>query len=339
MESKNTVVAESVEMHGQRLSGLSTRIGPNEDTHLLFDGVPEDSGVGSSVGRVDERTRVKNHKKLKRILVGTDFSRPAANAVLRAAMLAAEHSAELEIVHVPSTSDCPNAQASREQRQNQITQLVGRYCSNANLRIVHGRPATTLALEAERFGADLVVVGCRRKRSLKDALIGTTAERFLKRWTGNTLVVRKSPASPYKTVLACMSLAPESCAVVNSAVALSTVANLSVLHVYQPPFEKMLFSQHAGSKVIKRNRAIARRELALRTAELLQQCALPDDREVKIILRHGHPTAIPGAAARRGADVIVVGRSTSVIDNLIFGSVTKNVLRSASSDVLIARPS
>jgi nucleotide-binding universal stress UspA family protein len=118
--------------------------------------------------------------------------------------------------------------------------------------------------------------------------------------------------------------------------ALSTVASLSVLHVYQPRFEKMLFGQHAGSKAIKRNRAIARRELALRAAELVQQCQRPQDRALKIILKHGHPSVIPDTAKRRGADVIVVGRSTSIIDNFIFGSVTKNVLRSALSDVLIS---
>jgi universal stress protein E len=310
MEQRNTAVAEPHEALRQRLNGLSKRT------------------------RSNDQTLVGAQKRLKRILVGTDFSRPAASAVLRAAMLAAEHSTELEILHVtPRSGVHPR---SREQWQEDIKAAVRSYGVTADLKVMAGEAAKVMAIEATRFGADLVVVGCRKKRSFKDALIGTTAERFLQRWNGDTLVVRKFPASPYRTILACVSLAPESCSVVNSALALSTVASLSVLHVYQPPFEKMLLNQHAGSKAIKRNRAIARRELALKTADLLQHCALPDNREVKIILGHGHPSVIPKTAARRGADVIVVGRNTSVLDDLIFGSVTKNVLRSAFSDVLVS---
>ncbi|HSA23719.1 MAG TPA: universal stress protein [Myxococcota bacterium] len=44
-------------------------------------------------------------KAIRRILAGTDFSRPASQAVLRAVMLAAEHSADLEIVHVAPRVD------------------------------------------------------------------------------------------------------------------------------------------------------------------------------------------------------------------------------------------
>jgi nucleotide-binding universal stress UspA family protein len=294
--------------------------------------------VMNSCARVrlsDEQTLLEHPKVLKRILVGTDFCRPSADAVVRAAMLAAEHTAELEIVHVTPRFDHTHPRIP-DQPNDDLKALVRPYGVTADLKIMGGGAAEMLAIEAAHFGADLVVLGRRKNRSLRDAVFGTTAERFLKRWTGDTLVVGKSPLTPYRTILACVSLAPESCSVVNSALALSTVASLSVLHCYQPPFEKLLFSQHAGSKAIRRNRATARRELALRTAELLQRCALPDDREVKIILRHGHPSVIPGTAARHGVDVIIVGRSTSVIDNFIFGSVTKNVLRSASSDVLVS---
>jgi len=280
--------------------------------------------------------RRRRVKKLRRILVGTDFSRSARNAVIRAAMLAAEHSAQLDVVHVAPRSRRGD-QRGREEWQEEVNGLLHPYGVTADLKILVGGPATMLATESRRFCADLVVLGCRNRRSLKDALIGTTAERFLRQWTGNTLVARKTPARRYRTILACLSLARESCSVVDSALALSRDANLSVLHTYEALFERKLLSQHAGSKIIKRNRAIARRELALRTTELLQHCALPNDREVKIALRHGHPSAIPTTAMRTGADVIVVGRNTSVINDFFFGSVTKDVLRSACSDVLVAR--
>ena len=99
---------------------------------------------------------VREQNRFKRILAGTDFTPPAASAVVRAAMLAAEHSASLEIVHVTRGSGHPYPQPLREQ-QNQTMALVSRYIAEASLRIVRGRPATILALEAARFGADLIV--------------------------------------------------------------------------------------------------------------------------------------------------------------------------------------
>lgn len=280
----------------------------------------------------------REQNRLKRILAGTDFTHPAASAVLRAAMLAAEHSASLEIVHVTRGSGQPYPQPLREQLQNQTMALVGRYIADASLRIIRGRPTTTLALEAARFGADLIVVGCRSKRSLKDGLIGTTAERLLERWTGDTLIVRNTPESPYRTILACVALDSASCSVVNSALALSPGARLSTMHAYRPLYEKKLISHHATRKVIRNHRTATRQELARKMAELLEECSVPVERQEETILKYGSPLLIPDIAARKGADVIVLGKKASAVSEFLFGSVTKRVLRTAVSDVLVARP-
>lgn len=278
---------------------------------------------------------VREQNRFKRILAGTDFTPPAASAVVRAAMLAAEHSASLEIVHVTRGSRHPYPQPLRD-LQNQTMALVSRYIAEASLRIVRGRPATILALEAARFGADLIVVGCRRKRSLKDGLIGTTAERLLGRWTGDTLIVRNPPESPYRTILACVALDSASCSVVNSALALSPVARLSIVHAYRPLYEKKLISHHAERKFIRNYRTATRQELARKMAKLLEECSVPVDRQEETILKYGSPFLIPDIAARMGTDVIVLGNKASAVSKFLFGSVTKHVLRSAVSDVLVA---
>jgi hypothetical protein len=92
-------------------------------------------------------------------------------------------------------------------------------------------------------------------------------------------VRQEDSSATVRHILACVSLCPQLCSVVNSAPALSTVASLSVLHVYQPTFEKMLLDHHASSRAVKNNRANARQEVALRTAALLHRFALLDNRK------------------------------------------------------------
>lgn len=285
---------------------------------------------------------------IERILAGTDFSRPASHAVLRAVMLAAEHSAKLEIVHVMPRLDRARLRqlgldragsrpvAVLEEQLAKAQDLAASRAVVATVKLLQGSAPALLAREAARRSADLVVVGSRGARTLKDALIGTTAERLLERWTGDTLVVRNAPRAPYAKILACVALAPVSASVLMSAVALSAHARLHVLHAYTPPFEMMLLSHHAGGEALGRHRAAAKGEAVRGLAELLDRCPVPNDRTLERHARYGDPAAIPGLAARLGADVVVVGKNQSVIERFFLGSITKKIVRSARADVLVS---
>ncbi|MCK9463432.1 MAG: universal stress protein [Proteobacteria bacterium] len=289
-------------------------------------------------------------KVLKRILVGTDFSRSASHAVVRAALLATEHSAKLEIVHVTPRLDraaVRELDVDRsfrtgpdpviERHLEETRALARKHDVTATIKLLKGGAAATLASEAMRLSADLVVVGCRGERSFKDALIGTTAERVLERWIGDTLVVKDAPKENYGTILACVALAPVSCSVVMSAVALSERARLHVLHAYEPPFEMKLISHHASGETLAKHRAAAKGEAVRGLTELLERCPVPSDRHLERHVRHGGPsTLIPGAAVRYGADVIVVGKNQSVLEEFFLGSVTKKIVRAARTDVLVS---
>lgn len=288
-------------------------------------------------------------KALERILVGTDFSRPAAHAVTRAALLAAEHAAKLEIVHVTPRLDRKDLEglevdrsfrrgpgAVVEQHLEETRTLARGHGAAATLRLMKGNAAATLAREAARLSADLVVVGWRGERSFKSALFGTTAERLLELWAGDTLVVKHAPRLAYRTILACVALVPVSRSVVTSAVTLSAHARVLVLHVYRPPYEMMLLSHHASPEAIAKHRAARRRESVSGLAELTRQCAVPAGRRLEPIVKYGRPSAIPGIAVRHGADVLVVGKNQSLLQEFFLGSVTKNILRTASKDVLVS---
>ncbi len=289
-------------------------------------------------------------KTVRQILVGTDFSRPASNAVLRAAMLAAEHSARLEIVHV-----APRASRARlkqlavdesvwcesdalcEEQLAKAQELASSQGVVATVGLLRGSAAAVLTSEAQRLSADLVVLGYRGERSLKDALIGTTAERVIERWAGDTLVVKNAPKESYGGILACVALGPVSCSVVASALALSVHARLHVLHTYQPLFERKLLNHAASGETLANHRTAVKQEAVQGLARLLESCSVPDGRHVERHVRHGEPsTLIPGMAARHGAAIIVLGKNQSALEQFFLGSITKKVLRAARTDVLVS---
>jgi nucleotide-binding universal stress UspA family protein len=292
-------------------------------------------------------------KTIKRILAGTDFSRPASNAVLRAVLLAAEHSAKLNIVHVAPHVDrtwlkhldlgdlagC-DSDALCKEHLAKAQDLAYAHGVVATVKLLKGSAPLMLANEARRLSADLVVIGHRGEHSLRDALIGTTAERVIERWTGDTLVVKNAPKENYGTILACVALAPVSSSVVMSAVALSDHARLLVLHAYEPLFEMKLISNRASGETLAKHRVAAKQEAVQGLTKLLECCPVPNGRHIERHIRYGGfggPSAlIPGAAVHYGADVIVVGKNQSVIEEFFLGSITKKVIRAARRDIVVS---
>lgn len=270
--------------------------------------------------------------------------------MVRAAMLAAEHEAKLEIVHVAPSVDRYALKrlgfdklAGRDpdpplrHQLDEAVALARSHNVTPTTKLTKGGAASKLVQEAERFGADLVVVGARGERSIKDAVIGTTAERLMERLSRDILVVRAAPKAAYDTVLICVALGPVSCFVVRSAISLSTQARLHMLHAFEPLFETKLVSHGAASETIRSHRLAAKREAAQALHTFLEQCVLPSDRHVATMLRRGNPPhEILIAAAHLKAGVIAVGKNQSAVEEFFLGSATKHIIRVASSDVLIS---
>lgn len=289
-------------------------------------------------------------KALKRILVGTDFSRPAGGAVARAAMLAAEREAKLEIVHV--TNRLSTAGLKRfgvagtvgSERDPLVGQQLEQAVESARVhgapvtaRVVAGRYAAALAEEADRFGADLVVVGARGERSLRDSVIGTTAERLTERCSRDILIVRTTPKTPYSKILVNVAVVPPSCSVVTSALALVPDARLHILHVFEPPLENQLINHGVAMTVVAEHRRAAKVEAGQCVIGILRRCPIPlEHGPCETILKRGYPPEeILRAAGRLGADLIVIGKNQSSSHALFLGSTTKHVVRAARSDVLV----
>ena len=144
---------------------------------------------------------------LKRVLVGVDGS-PAARPTLRHAIaLARALRAELTVIHVvppvellvPFVAPAGRALAVGDKRLLAKTREVERWVASfpyrgveVRVRVIEGSPAETLAGEARRRRAAMIVVGATGKSGLRRALLGSVAHAVASTSPVSVLVVREA---------------------------------------------------------------------------------------------------------------------------------------------------
>lgn len=290
------------------------------------------------------------NKTIERILVGTDFTESSSRAVKRAAMLAAEHEASLQIVHVATSVawsafkrlgiDGDEEVEPGPELQLQLDEavaLASSHGANPTVSVTRGGTAFQLVHEAEKIGADLLVVGAHGQHSIMSGFVGTTAEQLIQRFGGDVLMVRTVPEASYDRILVAVALGPKSRFVVQSAVALSAVAKIHVAHAFEPPPDPNEVSLDTDTKSVANYHRNTRQQAAMRLSELLEQSDVPAERHLETILRQGKPTdVIQNAAAQLEVGVIAVGRNQSVLEQLFLGSATSDLVRTTSSDILVS---
>jgi glycine betaine transporter len=142
--------------------------------------------------------------KLKTIVVPIDFSPPSMTALRCATRLAEQFGSVVRLVHVvepaPFLNDLPNVALVRTDQeiakeaklrlevtaQQEIDELVPVY---PEVRI--GKAYNEIVAAAKVCGADLIVIATHGYTGLKHALLGSTAERVVRRAHCPVLVVRQ----------------------------------------------------------------------------------------------------------------------------------------------------
>jgi nucleotide-binding universal stress UspA family protein len=286
----------------------------------------------------------------RKLLCASDFSEDATLAAQRAAFLAATLGAELTLLHVVSE---PSLRALRESLPGSpgagaaILDDARRLLDEqaAALRESAGAaPITTVVqtgqvtdeiLSASEH-ADLMVLGAHGQNPLRDMLIGTTAERLLRKGRRPILVTRMDPAPRYRRVLVPVDFSAHSAAAMRAAARIAPDAQLTALHVFELPFEGKLWLANIAEDEIHRLRAQARAE-ALRALIDLAASIGPDGERFTPAVEHGHAArSILARAGQLDADLIVIGKhGRSKFEELLIGSVTRHVLSDARCDVMV----
>jgi nucleotide-binding universal stress UspA family protein len=241
-------------------------------------------------------------EKLRAIVVATDPSKDSARAARRATMLADALGLPLEWVHVASVRD-------------------------AHARLVAAsRPDT------------LLVIGARRRLSLRDFIFGAPMERLIRESAGPVLVVRSEARVPYRNILVGVDLERGCDSMLRDVVALSPGARMVALNAYRVPFEGRLRRAGVRREEIERQRGLAL-QMALDGIRALDPRPAMAARRVIPAAERGDPARLLVDHGKRiGADLVAVARRTrSFLEAFLVGSVARRVVADADRDVLVLR--
>lgn len=282
------------------------------------------------------------------IVVATDFSDGAWRAALRAARLSTELRTRAPcLVHV---LDDPWFAALRDrlegadvaferlldEARRAMRALIESLFEASGVRfdgVVRSGPVVATLVETAA-DAPLLVLGARGEHPVRDFVLGTSAERVLRKRDGSVLVVRGEVEGPYRRLLAAVDFSVPSPEVVRQARALAPEASLDVLHAFEVPYEGGLRLAGVDESVVHAHRLAARRE-AIDAMRLLLD-GLGETRAQRIV-ECGYPPRLIVERAREGAsDLVAVGKhGRTAVEDLLLGSVTLHVLGEASGDVLV----
>lgn len=290
--------------------------------------------------------------RTKRILAATDLSAPARHAVARAYRIASETGAALALIHVLSQGAMEQlrrllgaSSATVEQRlmneaRERLTALAAELGpsqgSPAGIKLATGRVLAAILEQADALDADLIVLGARGEGYLSRLMIGTTAERLLRRSTRPMLVVKQAPRAPYRRVLVPLDFSAWSTHVLSLAQTVAPGAELVLFNAYEAPFESKLRFAGVEEETLGRYLNAARQEALARLKALASEAGLATA-DLRYEVQHGDPSRLILMQEQElDCDLIVMGKhGQGMLEELLLGSVTKHVLAESTGDVLV----
>lgn len=266
-----------------------------------------------------------------RVLVGTDGSPRAEEAVRQSARLAAATQAPLEIAFVIDTGrpHDGNVELEGETALQRAAAIAAETGVEADARIFAGDPAKTLISEAEEEGVDLIGIGPDAGLLGGAIRVGQTAARVLGEARCSVLVAR--PATPeFPSRIACGVDGSETSvgtAALAAGVASATGAELRLIHVI-PVFR--------GDNT---DWTLGEGEPSPPELEPAVQVAIARGVQPVREMAMGRPeNALLEAASRNGTDLLVVGyRGVRGVRKVLLGSVSEHAAHHARCSVLVAR--
>lgn len=289
---------------------------------------------------------------IRSVRVATDFSAGADRALGRAAVLAKQAGiSQGSLVHVLDSHRVRavrdllpvlaglerdlsrSAEASLEKQAAELTRRSGVTFSAS---LVEGDVAAQLIDGAG--SDDLLVVGATGSSNIKDMLLGSVAEKTVRRSEAPVLVVRSAAEAEYARVVVPVDFSDDSRAALELAAKLAPSAELYLVHAFMPlPITAHLQAPLSEADIAAYGKAIEEK-VDQQFDALLADCKI-DSSRVQRVTDYGHPPLVIREKANElGADLVVMGRhGQHKIKDWLLGSVTSNVLQHCARDVLVVR--
>ncbi|HLL84645.1 MAG TPA: universal stress protein [Longimicrobium sp.] len=286
---------------------------------------------------------------LETVLVPTDFSQGAGQALQRALLLPLALGARLHVVHVlPAGLPAKVRSKVETDARASLNGVVSRVREgarfagqiNVTAEVLRGEPFVEVIRCARGINAELIVLGRHGRRPIRDMFMGTTAERVIRKGDVPVLAVHLAPDRPYQRPLVATDLEDPSKRALDLAlrVIAAKVRRVDVVHSFNVPFEEII-----GPAFSAREKNDYRRTCREEAVAGLDKFIAPyqgSGIRWKAALRPGDARAVVLAEAlRRKSDLIAVGtHGRSGVAHALVGSVAEWIVATAPCDVLVARP-
>ncbi len=280
--------------------------------------------------------------EMKSILLATDFSERSSPAADRAISLARAHGAVLHLVNIidgdlPSRIEDSQRSAATAQLDD-LAAAVRQEGADCDTILKRGEAHEAISEAAAERAAELVVIGPHRRDPMRNAFIGTTAERMIRVGSTPVLIVRTEDPKDYGCAVVAVNIAEEGIGNIQRLQQLGLAGNERLVPVFGYDAGEFQLMRRAGTS-LDELQAIFEEEkqtVAPTIAELMRETGLdPDQALVKPVL-FNTPDTILKAAAETKADLLVVGaRRKTAFKRYTLGSVSEACLLRAEIDLLV----
>jgi nucleotide-binding universal stress UspA family protein len=296
--------------------------------------------------------------EIRRILCPTDFSDESRHALTHAIAIAGWYGAEVTALHIGNpmvvlstivpvpasmTHDPPHS-TNRRRLETQVRNWLSPATAVAvptSVAVDEGNPVSCILEHARSLPADLIVMGTHGRGGFERLVLGSVAEKVLRKAMCPVMTVPPTDVStsklPFEQIICPVDFSDSSIAALQYAFSLAqeTNARLSLLHVVEWPSDEVPAGrvQHMAELRQLWEENARRRLEALVTDDVRSWCR-PEP-----VLAFGKAyQQILNAAEIMHADLIVMGvHGRNSIDMMLFGSTTQHVVRKASCPVLTLR--
>jgi nucleotide-binding universal stress UspA family protein len=275
---------------------------------------------------------------MDRILVATDLSAGAHDALGRAVAMARQAGAELRIVAAwPDHGDQDECSIARARLRDEIALLPGapaRLELDLSIRMPRGEPVDAILREAARFRPDLIVLGAHGEPRFRDAIFGTTASRVAREADHPVLIVQNDHRRPYETLLAAVDerSAEE---VLRLATGFAGAKDLYVVHA-TGSLGQGLFGDGETLEAIREDQEAMTRDVAELVKTFSLGALAP---RIHTIVEQGEASGVIMKAWETiRPDLLVMATAGRAgLARLLHGSHAETAILGCTSDILVAR--
>ncbi len=288
------------------------------------------------------------------LLVPIDLTASSDRVLGRVALLPLADDARVTLLHVVPGSLPPRERVKAERDAARALAEESRHLRKCLPKHVsvdpvvrHGSAAKEIGACATKTKAELIVVGRGARRALREAFLGSTAERVVRQAQLPVLVVQRPPRSAYGRPALALDIDLAAHEIIRLMLLLLTrpLPRIPVIHAFRVPYESRIYpslTEHEVDEMKGEFHGKAAHDLTKLLANARAKAKVPPEHAPawQIHLRHGSPRSVVDRFTRKAqTDLLVLGtHAYSGIAHYFLGTVAGDLLREAKCDVLVVPP-